>query len=120
MADEYVNDPTLRRVIRFSQTFGYGSLEVVNLFAFRSPDPGVLTSVPDPIDAENDFYIQEAAKRAGIVIAAWGAMGMLYERDRAVLPLLGSPVYCLGMTRNGSPRHPLYLRFNTSLCHFSH
>src|SRR5579884_660424 len=110
-ADQRCDDPTLRRVIGFSRTFGFGGLEVVNLFALRSPSPKALTQVPelDAIGPENDHYIREAVARAGKVVVAWGEGGTLYERDQIVLSQIQQP-FCLGTTRGGRPRHPLYVK----------
>lgn len=114
-ADGTHNDPTIRRCLGFAQSWGFGSLEVVNLFAYRTPDPAVLRQVRDPVGAENDFYLQAAIAQADQVLLAWGNSGSLQGRDRTVLQLLHSrgdrrhpPLHCLGLTRAGQPRHPLY------------
>lgn len=117
-ADEERDDPTLRRITGFSRTFGFGGLEVVNLFALRSPDPAALAQARDPIGPENDLTIRAAAARATTVVAAWGNAGTLYGRDHAVLAQLTGPLFCLGLTRSGSPRHPLYLPGTSALCPF--
>lgn len=117
-ADESSNDPTLRRVQGFSQSFGYGGLEVVNLFALRSPDPRALAQIVDPVGPENDRYIRGAVVRATKIIAAWGNYRMLYGRDHWILSQIAGPIFCLGITRNGNPRHPLYLRGDTVLRSF--
>jgi len=110
-ADDVSNDPTVTRCETFSRGWGYGSLEVVNLFACRATDPRELRKVPDPIGPENDAYIELAAKRAAMVIVAWGTHGSLYHRDRDVKMLLrGFTLYCLGTTKHGHPKHPLYLK----------
>ena len=38
-ADANKDDPTLRRIIQFSDGWGYGGLLVVNLLPFRSSNP---------------------------------------------------------------------------------
>ena len=47
-----------------------------------------------------------------MVIAAWGASGGLMGRDKVVTSLL-EEIHCLGLTTDGRPRHPLYLRSDT-------
>ncbi len=118
-ADECVDDPTLRRVLGFSRSYGFGGLEVVNLFALRSPHPRALTQVVDPVGPENDMYIREAVGRASKIVAAWGSFGTLYRRGHSILAQIDCPIYCLGITKNGSPRHPLYLRHDRALRSFS-
>jgi hypothetical protein len=119
MADEAANDPTLRRILGFSRASGFGGLEVVNLFAWQSPSPKALLRAPDPVGPENDRYIREAVTRAEKVVAAWGDEGARDGRERAVLALISRPVFCLGTTELGHPRHPLYVKAQTELCPMS-
>jgi hypothetical protein len=109
-ADGSTDDPTLRRCIGFARDWEYGSIELVNLFAYRSVDPGTLRRVADPVGPLNDSYILQAASRAGQVVVAWGALGGLCGRAQEVTQLLTRPLSCLGYTAEGMPRHPLYLR----------
>ena len=111
-ADARRDDPTIRRCIGFARSWGFGSVEVVNLFAYRTPDPEVLRRAPDPVGPENDRYLRRAARRAQRLIVAWGNRGGLLGRDEAVMRLLrkDGTVHCLGRTQAGHPRHPLYLR----------
>ena len=115
-ASATTDDPTIRRCVRFAKSWGYGSIEVVNLFAYRVSHPQVLRSVADPIGPENDHYLLEARQRAHLSVVAWGNHGILGNRYQAVLPLLAGKgcLYCLGMTKAGHPRHPLYVRGNTT------
>jgi hypothetical protein len=117
-ADANREDPTLRRCLAFSRTWSFGSLEIVNLYAWRSPTPEDLTRVENPVGDQNDRYIQEAVQRAAKIVVAWGAYKALHGRDRAVIDLLAQPLWCLGKTRDGNPRHPLYLKADTPLCPF--
>ncbi len=114
-ADAEINDPTITRCIKFSQSWGYGRLEVVNLFAYRTPKPSLLKQATQPIGKDNDRYIVEAVKRSDRVILAWGNHGTWQQQDLYVLQLLKNHnhLYSLGMTKKGCPRHPLYLRSNT-------
>jgi len=114
-ADEVVLDPTVRRCIRYSQRWKSPGLKVCNIFALKSTDPKALYREDDPVGPENDRYILETAAGAARVIAAWGAHGIHQGRGRAVLDLLrsrGIKVECLGLTKVGMPRHPLYLKGN--------
>lgn len=109
-ADEVEDDPTIRRCIGFSRSWGYGKLIVVNIFAYRSTDPNELRRVPDPIGPENDFYIQQYSISAAHFICAWGCHGELNERGAAVKKLIRqfATPYCLNTTKDGHPVHPLY------------
>jgi hypothetical protein len=88
------------------------------LFAYRSTDPRALRNVDDPIGAENDAAIRRTCEVAERVVVAWGVHGLLGGRDEHVLGLLRRP-YCLGVTLNGSPKHPLYLAGKTRLKRYS-
>jgi|SRR5690349_11377452 len=104
------DDPTIRRCIGFARAWGFARMDVVNLFALRATHPADLRRARDPVGAGNDRAIAAAARRADLVVAAWGVHGALAARDRAVRALLADrPLHCLGVTRAGHPRHPLYL-----------
>lgn len=113
-ADAVMNDPTIRRCLGFAQSWGFGALEVVNLFAYCTAKRRELRQVADPVGRENDRYLATLPQRVNTLILAWGNDGGLQARDRAVVALWDdqTPVYCLGTTRLGQPKHPLYLRRN--------
>lgn len=113
-ADAELDDPTIRRCISFAESFQCNSLTVVNLFALRSTDPKLLGTHPDPVGPENDKHIEEQVikHRSGLIIAAWGANGFAAKRAKEVKLKFG-PFDCLGTTKDGSPRHPLYLSKDT-------
>lgn len=110
-ADQSKNDPTVERCERYARRWGYDNLVVCNLFALRSTDPKKLYAHPDPVGPNNDKYILEQAKKAQLIICAWGVHGSFKERAFDVLLLLNKlPLRCLGTTKDGHPRHPLYMR----------
>lgn len=112
-ADAQLDDSTIRRCIGYAKAWGAGSLEVVNLFAFRATNPECLLKVVDPIGSENDAHIQAAKQRASMVVVAWGCLCAFSERRIEVLKLLtedSKQVFCLGTTKDGFPRHPLYCK----------
>jgi hypothetical protein len=110
-ADAIKDDPTLRACLGFAQRWGYGSLGVVNLFAYRATSPQVLRAVRDPIGAENDHHIAQMCQEVNQIVVAWGNQGKLLGRDQEVLQQLyqHQPV-CLGVTKQGCPHHPLYVK----------
>ena len=120
-ADEDRNDPTVRRCVGFARRWGFGALEVVNLFALVSTDPNGLSNVDDPVGPRNDAAIRSALQSAATVVLAWGDKG-LRHRDRAdaVIAMAreaGTPC-CFGMTKEGAPRHPLRLSYKAALTPF--
>lgn len=110
-ADAENDDPTIRRCMSFAADWGYDGIVVVNLFAFRATYPNDLHNQDDPVGPENDDAIAtECAGRD--VIAAWGVMGTFRDREAKVMALLNEwkiKPMCLGVTKYGRPRHPLYV-----------
>lgn len=118
-ADAAQDDPTIRRCIGFAKREGCGALDVVNLFAFRATSPAHMKAAPDPIGLDNDDHVMCALVDAdGPVIAAWGAHGSFRGRDSTVRLLTDVPMSCLGLTKAGAPRHPLYVRGDAPLIAF--
>ena len=114
-ADERRNDPTVERCERRARSMGYGSLWVVNIFAYRATDPKDLRRAASPIGPLNDDVLTKAAENADCVIAAWGAHGDHHQRGHAVRDMLwarGVSLHHIGLTKMGHPRHPLYVGYD--------
>jgi hypothetical protein len=111
-ADETEDDPTVRRCIRFAQTWNFKHLVVGNIFALRSTDPAALKSHRDPVGPENDEYLAALMVDSSMVICAWGAHGGLVSRGRTIAAWATrlTVLHHLGLTKEGYPRHPLYLK----------
>jgi len=110
-ADHRKNDNTIARCIGWAQDWGFHRLEVVNLFAYRSPSPKALLEVDDPVGPENDAHLVDVATNADRVVCAWGSHPIARARGRAVAELLrGVKLECLMLTADGSPHHPRGLR----------
>lgn len=114
-ADAHVDDPTIRRCVSFAQGWGCSGLEVVNLFAYRATRPADLRRADDPVGPDNDRVLAEAITRGSPLIACWGLHGAWRARGAEIRTRLAGPWQCLGKTRDGHPRHPLYLRRDTGL-----
>lgn len=119
-ADAFVMDPTVTRCRNFARTWDCGGLLVLNAFALRSTDPRGLRTHPDPVGVDNDRVISAvfAAGEVGPVIVAWGSDPTLLRSGRTgqLLTLLREhdlTPQCLGTTKDGHPRHPLYVRGDT-------
>ncbi len=113
-ATERQNDPTVERCERRARALGYGAFRVTNIFAFRATDPRVMRAVPDPVGPTNDRAIAESADWADTVVCAWGTHGAHMARGPAVERLLraaGRPLHHLGLSKDGHPRHPLYIGY---------
>lgn len=116
-ATEVQNDPTVERCERRARTLGFGSFAVTNIFAWRDTDPRAMRAAADPIGPDNDAAILERAAWADHVIAAWGTHGEHLQRGARVASLLGGadrPLFHLGLSKAGHPKHPLYLPYSQS------
>ena len=114
-ADEDQDDPTIRRCVGFARRWRAPAMEVVNLYALRATHPRDLFAHRAPIGSDNDDAIRDAAARAGSIVVAWGAHGARDpERVARVIDLLGARrLACLGANRGGSPKHPLFVPYQT-------
>lgn len=116
-ADAAKDDPTIRRCTLFARAWGCVGIYVVNLFALRSPNPALLRTVVNPVGPDNDWHIKQAFELAkGPIVAAWGAHPFAATRARSVRELVaGVEMKCLGTTKGGHPKHPLYVADGTPL-----
>lgn len=114
-ADAHADDPTIRRCISFAKREGFEWLRVINLFAGRATNPANLFQMEDPMGPDNlkqwqttfDLY----DRIGGEIVCAWGANPKASEQARLFIDAAGSrQMHCLGVTKDGSPRHPLYIK----------
>ncbi len=114
-ATEVQNDPTVERCERRARALGFGAFQVTNIFAWRDTDPKLMRAAADPVGPENDAAILMGCNWADQVVCAWGAHGAHMDRGQAVEVLLrgtGKPLYHLGLTKAGQPKHPLYIGYD--------
>ena len=113
------DDATTRKCLTLAKTWGFSGIRLVNLFARKSRYPQALATTHDPVGPDNDNWIKSAITDTDTVVAMWGNHGQrLYgqslRRDLQVLALT-STWQCMGYTKFGAPRHPLYLASTTTL-----
>lgn len=121
-ADALSDDPTIRKCVHFAKQEGCGSLLVRNLFAYRTTDPMKLRVAKDPYGPFNDVALSLATPALQAMhVAAWGSLGTKWLKELAEKPLSAmyvryklnyisaNTLYVFGLTKNGDPRHPLYL-----------
>jgi hypothetical protein len=121
-ADGNVDDQTIRKCTGFCKCWGYGLLIVCNLFAFRSTKPSGLLAVDDAIGPENDEWLRSETAAAHRIVLAWGSHNIVNTiidlRTFQLTPLLSRYIdktFVLGRCKNGNPRHPLMLPYDTVL-----
>lgn len=116
-ATEVQNDPTVERCERRARHLGYGAFRVTNIFAFRATDPRDMRAATDPVGPDNDTALVDGADWADAIIAAWGVHGEHLARGLAVGNMLrqgSTPLFHLGLSKAGHPKHPLYLPYAQS------
>ena len=109
--------PTRRRCIHFAESWGFGVLTTVNLFAYRANSKQEVFQAnfyTEVVGPENDRVILDTANKAGMVVAAWGDMEntqLFANRSNQVVNLLQplrKQLFCLEKNSDeyGSPVHP--------------
>ena len=120
-ATELKNDPTIERCERRAKALGYGSFCACNLFAYRATDPRDLKKAKDPIGPDNLAQLMIAARGSDAILCAWGTHGSYMGMGPAIQILLvseGFALYHLGLSKDGHPKHPLYIGYRTSPTHW--
>ncbi len=113
------NDRTIRRLIKFTQDWGYGGFYITNLFALRDKSPKQLLRHPDiSVGRDNDSFLLETSKQCKKTVFCWGNGGTLLNRDKEVIQMFPDAM-CFGTSKDGHPLHPLYLKKTTTLVSFS-
>ncbi len=116
-ASYQVDDPTIRRCMRFAGAKGYGGIIVANLFAYRCTDPSELPNDESAIGPDNDAFIRKIKTYTGYyvdVCFAWGTKGAMQGRDQQIIAQFPN-AYFLERTKEGHPKHPLYIRSDAQL-----
>ena len=114
-ATELQNDPTVERCERRARALGFGAFRVTNIFAWRDTDPRKMRAADEPVGPANDATILDGVAWGDTVIAAWGTHGVHLGRGPQVAALLrqtSQPLYVLGLTKEGHPKHPLYIKYS--------
>lgn len=121
IADEINDDKMVTRCIKQAKIIGFGSIEMVNLFAYIDTNRNTFYSVSDPVGLNNDDYLLRSAKRCETVIVAWGNEGTYKNRSDEVLYTLknkGIEIFCLMKNLSGLPRHPGRMKYVEKLERF--
>jgi hypothetical protein len=120
-ADAALDDPTIRRCIGFAKSWGFGSLTVLNLFAYRATNPKELLLQADPVGPLNGSFLHSAFQTSSPIICAWGNSSIvdrLLKQVKNYFPLYAAKLERLAyldLSVNGTPKHPLYLPGDTEL-----
>lgn len=117
-ADGNIDDPTIRRCVGFAKQWGYGGLIVVNLYALRATNPKSLLESVNPFGDDNQLYLEKIFNDYNLIVAAWGNSSVLSKIQKSnKLPLKGlqcSKLHYIELSQDGTPKHPLYLKYTDS------
>lgn len=123
-ADEIDDDHTIRKCIGFAKRWGYGAIDMVNLFAWCSTEPKGLRDPEDAIGPDNNPTLERVTSDAKRVVLAWGShaevKGLIQWRVRSLQWLFNledvrTKMVRLGTCKDGNPRHPLMLAYATNV-----
>ena len=114
LADNYQDDPTIRRLIKFAKLYGYGGFYVGNLFSYITPYPSELLDKDLMFSKKNIHEIKKMIGLTKDVVYGWGNS---FEEPEWLKQIISNPK-CFGKNKNKTPKHPLYLSYNHKLVNY--
>lgn len=122
-ATDNLDDPTIRKELGFTRRTGLRRYVKANVMDYRATYPQALTAPGiSPCSADNLRTIRQAAGRAEIIILAYGSLPRhlsTYAHDvMQILRRDGRDLWAIGLNKDGSPKHPLYVRSDAPLIRF--
>ena len=116
-ADRFTDDPTIRRCMGFAKTWDCSGLVVGNLYGLRTTDPKALWKSDGPIGIMNNYWLRQMMSEMKDVICAWGnnAKPDRVEAFVKIAHEANAELWCLGINKNGNPKHPLYIKAEQEL-----
>lgn len=116
-AEAHLDDPTVRKSWKWAQRWGFDGIYMLNLYSYRATSPDDMRAAADPVGRMNDRWISNTVEGAEVtaVIPCWGAGAKLVRAEQVMRLLPAEKLHCLGLTKDGHPKHPLYLPNTTEL-----
>ena len=113
VAGKYQDDPTIVKIAHFAQRWGYDGLYVGNLYSI------IMThwmadgyDESEAVGADNDMWLETMKNSSALHVAAWGFMGRYHPERAETVRAMFPEMYHLGISKDGQPKHPLYLPIN--------
>lgn len=118
-----VSDPTCHRELMFARDWGFTRYLKGNVLDWRATLPKDIPADPAlACSPANIRALVDMAHEAELIVLAYGK---LHKRFQSVvqevlraMQATGKPLQCLGLNKDGSAKHPLYLRKDTPLRDF--
>jgi len=110
-ADQKLDDPTVSKLITLCRYNDFGGFILLNLFPFISTQPIALDRTVGL--KKNRILLENFVSKSESIICIWGnTLGQMPETYNF---LNAHNLLCFGTNKNGSPKHPLYLKGDTLL-----
>ena len=123
VADASVSDPTCHRELVFARDWGFTRYLKGNVLDWRATSPRDLPADPAlACSPANIPALVGMASEADLIVMAYGRLHKRYapvvEEVIAAMAGTGKPIRCFGLNKDGSAKHPLYLRKDAALMDF--
>ncbi|MBC7163610.1 MAG: DUF1643 domain-containing protein [Roseovarius sp.] len=122
VASAEVSDPTCHRELTFARDWGFTRYLKGNVLDWRATAPRDLPGPDLACSPANIPALVAMANEAELIVMAHGRLPARYlgivRATTEALRQTGRPLGCFGLNRDGSPRHPLYLRKDAKLLPF--
>jgi hypothetical protein len=115
-ANETKPNPTITRLVKMTKNLGYGGFYMLNLFTYVSAYPEELKKVQYTL-VDADLNLVKYSKLVQDIVFCWGNFKEAEDRGKEVIKMFPG-AYCFGKNKNGSPKHPLYLKSDIKLNKF--
>lgn len=112
-ADDHRTDPTVRRCIGFARAWGYGGVDIANLYGLVSKNPAGVGHHVDPVGPDNDRHLAAVCSENDLTVLAWGTnadtdrVHVVAQMLRRLAKRHGGSLAVLDWTRGAQPLHPL-------------
>lgn len=112
-ADSLENDKTIGKCVKYAKDWGYGGIYVSNIFAYKSVNSSDLLNVENPYGEDNDYYRLEMADKSSLIVCAWGNSDIIKKlKPNLDFSSIKKPLHVLDLSKDGTPKQPLYLKSN--------
>ena len=108
IANSKKNDPTIRKIISYSKSWGFGGVYVGNIYSNISPYPKDIRLIKFHREKKNIESIKKMKEKTELSVFAWGNN----EKAPNWLKAIIKTPYYIELSKNGIPKHPLYLKKN--------
>lgn len=123
VADADVSDPTCHRELTFARDWGYTAYLKGNILDWRATSPKDIPTDPALARSPQNLpALMDLAQQADLIVLAYGKLhtrfASIVAETVSTLAMTEKPLRCFGLNKDGSAKHPLYLRKDASLIPF--